>query len=79
MAVMTIRGIDEEVRDRLRIRAAQHGRSMEAEARAILTAAVSPVEASLLDSLVSFGRELRAAGHDLEPLPRDEPLRDLLA
>ena len=79
MAVMTIRGIDEEVRDRLRIRAAQHGRSMEAEARASLTAAVSPVEASLLDSLVAFGRELRATGHDLEPLPRDEPLRDPFA
>ena len=75
MAELTIRGIDDEVRDRLRIRAAQHGRSMEAEARAILTAAVSPVEAGLIDSLVAFGRELRASGHALETLPRDEPLR----
>ncbi len=37
MATLTIRGLDEEVHARLRIRAAQHGRSMEAEVRAILT------------------------------------------
>ncbi|MFZ4487205.1 MAG: FitA-like ribbon-helix-helix domain-containing protein, partial [Candidatus Nanopelagicales bacterium] len=45
MATLTIRGLDEEVRDRLRVRAATRGRSMEAEARAILSEAVaSPVE-----------------------------------
>lgn len=36
MAVLTIRGIDEETKSQLRIRAAQHNRSMEAEVRAIL-------------------------------------------
>ncbi|CAM4004277.1 Arc family DNA-binding protein [Kibdelosporangium persicum] len=36
MATLTIRGLDEEVRERLRVRAAEHGRSMEAEVRAIL-------------------------------------------
>jgi antitoxin FitA len=39
MAVLNIRNLPEEIRDRLRVRAARHGRSMEAEARAILTAA----------------------------------------
>jgi plasmid stability protein len=39
MAVLTIRNLPEEVRDRLRLRAARAGRSMEAEVRAILTAA----------------------------------------
>jgi plasmid stability protein len=38
---MSIRGLDERVKERLRVRAARHGRSMEAEARAILTEAVS--------------------------------------
>lgn len=76
---MTIRGIDDEVRDRLRIRAAKHGRSMEAEARAILTAAVSPVEDALLETLLAFGRELGDSGFTLEPLPRDEPVRDPFA
>lgn len=42
MAVVSIRDLDDEVRERLKVRAAQHGRSMEAEIRAILTDAVSP-------------------------------------
>lgn len=36
MATLTVRGFDDELHARLRVRAAQHGRSMEAEARAIL-------------------------------------------
>jgi antitoxin FitA len=69
MAVMTIRNLDEEVRDKLRVRAALHGRSMEAEARAILTAAVdSPIERSLLDRLGEM-REI-LDGEELEQLPR---------
>jgi plasmid stability protein len=68
MAVMTIRNLDEEVRDKLRVRAALHGRSMEAEARAILTAAVdSPIERSLLDRLGEM-REI-LDGEELEQLP----------
>lgn len=41
LSAMSIRGLDERVKERLRVRAARHGRSMEAEARAILTDAVS--------------------------------------
>ena len=41
MAVITVRNLDDEVQARLKVRAAAHGRSMEAEARAILTSAVS--------------------------------------
>jgi plasmid stability protein len=37
MATLTIRGLDPEIHARLRVEAARHGRSMEAEARAILT------------------------------------------
>jgi antitoxin FitA len=37
MASITIRNLDPDVKTRLRIRAAEHGRSMEAEAREILT------------------------------------------
>ena len=37
MATLTIRDLDDELRDRLRVRAAHHGRSMEAEVRAILS------------------------------------------
>lgn len=36
MSTLTIRGVDDELKTQLRVRAAQHGRSMEAEVRAIL-------------------------------------------
>ncbi len=39
MAQLLVRNVEEEVRDRLRQRAARHGRSMEEELRAILRAA----------------------------------------
>ncbi|MCX0271226.1 toxin-antitoxin system [Nocardia zapadnayensis] len=42
MASITIRDLDRDVKERLRRRAAVHGRSMEAEARDILAAAVRP-------------------------------------
>lgn len=41
MASLMIRDLDEAVKARLRVRAAHNGRSMEAEARAILRAALS--------------------------------------
>lgn len=40
MATLTIRNLSDKVRDRLRVRAAKRGVSMEAEARAILTCSV---------------------------------------
>jgi plasmid stability protein len=41
MASITIRKLNDSVKTKLRIRAAQNGRSMEEEARVIITAAVS--------------------------------------
>lgn len=40
MASLTIRKLDEQVKLKLRIRAAEHGRSMEEEAREILSSAI---------------------------------------
>ena len=42
MAAITIRNIDDEVKNKLRLQAAQHGCSMEHEAREILSRAVLP-------------------------------------
>ncbi|MGB7449859.1 MAG: Arc family DNA-binding protein [Ornithinimicrobium sp.] len=42
MAAVSVRDLDDSVRELLRLRAAENGRSMEAEIRAILTDAVSP-------------------------------------
>lgn len=66
MAALSIRDLDDTVRERLRVRAARHGRSMEAEVRAILTAAVDqpPRSAGLAQMLLSrFGT---LGGVDLE-------------
>ncbi len=42
MATLTIRGLDPVTHARLRVEAAQHGRSMEAEVRAILQERLTP-------------------------------------
>lgn len=42
MAALSIRNLDDDVKRRLRLRAAEHGRSMEAEVRTILEEAVRP-------------------------------------
>lgn len=61
MAAVSIRGLDDEVRDRLRVRAARNGRSMEAEMRHILVDAVQDESASgglfttLLDRFSDLG------------------------
>lgn len=58
MAAVSVRDLDESVRERLRVRAARHGRSMEAEIRAILTDAVTrPTDSSGLAQtlLARFG------------------------
>lgn len=73
MATVTVRGLDDEVRDRLRVRAARNGRSMEAEAREILRAAVTDDGAQ--DGLFEALRNRFSAlgGVDLE-LPSREDL-----
>jgi plasmid stability protein len=55
MAVLNIRNLSDEVHARLRVRAAMAGRSMEAEARAILAEACKPeavVDAASLQAWV---------------------------
>jgi antitoxin FitA len=42
MTTLTIRGLDPDTHARLRIEAARHGRSMEAEVRAILRERLAP-------------------------------------
>jgi antitoxin FitA len=41
MATLTIRDVDDDLRARLRVRAAENGRSMEAEVREILRSAMA--------------------------------------
>ncbi len=71
---VTVRGLSPELKARLRVRAAHNARSMEAEARAILEAALSAPDDESTD-LGAFARGLFAplGGVDLELPPRSPP------
>jgi plasmid stability protein len=72
MATLTIRGLNDDTKARLRVSAAQHGRSMEAEVRAILEDALPSGQAT-----GGLGSRIRArfaavGGVELEPPNRSE-------
>jgi plasmid stability protein len=58
MASLNVRNLSDDTHKALRIRAARHGRSMEAEVRAILDAAASPKRR------IGLGSMLAAIGQD---------------
>jgi plasmid stability protein len=71
MATITVRRLDEKTKSRLRMRAAEHGRSMEEEAREILRTALAHKASS--GSLAERIRQRFApfGGVDLKIPPRD--------
>jgi len=76
VASITIRRLDEKTKARLRIRAAQHGRSMEEEARTLLRVALRddiPPAANLADAIRARFRRL--GGVELR-LPARQPMRE---
>ncbi|HTC87280.1 MAG TPA: hypothetical protein VK686_03210 [Bryobacteraceae bacterium] len=76
MASITIRRLDDAVKARLRIRAARHGRSMEEEARQVLSAALAEEPKRALNLAESIRRRIKPLGGvDLE-LPVREPIRN---
>jgi antitoxin FitA len=76
MSSITIRNLDEKLKRRLRLRAAEHDRSMEEEARDILRCALSE-ETGPKDNLADrIRRRVEPfGGVDLPPFPRGA-LRD---
>jgi len=82
MPSITVRNVPDDVHRALRVRAAQHGRSAEAEIRDILEHAVKPERRVRMgDALASLGRKLKLTDEDLAALERvrdrtpAEPLR----
>lgn len=65
MAILTVRNLKPEVHQRLRERAAAHGRSMEAEARAILEAAVGRDSTDVVAAIRRFADEVRPTDEEL--------------
>lgn len=78
MAKITIRNLDDDVKARLRVRAAQHGRSMEEEARSILQSALSAIPGSGTGAALVADIRARVeplGGIELE-LPPRKPMRE---
>ena len=84
MAILNIRNLPDDVHRKLRVRAAEAGRSMEAEARAILTASVRgdpaqrPFDPAELQDFIAglYGGTPPALTDDLIAERRREAARD---
>jgi plasmid stability protein len=69
MPAVTIRNLSEETHRALRVRAAEHGRSTEAEIRDILEKAAKPESRIKLGSLLAaIGREAGLTNEDVESI-----------
>ena len=65
MAMLTVRNLSEEVHLALRVRAALHGQSMEAEVREILESAISPKGRVKLGPLLAdMGRQAKLSDEE---------------
>ena len=73
IATLTIRGLDPETHARLRVEAARHGRSMEAEVRAILQERLAPrrresgLGSRIHERFANLGGELEIPDRSSEP------------
>lgn len=82
MASIVVRNIDDDLKARLRVQAARHGRSMEAEAREILRRGVAGDEPrqETLGDLVRYIRRNRPDDEEdfdlMDYIPPREPMRE---
>lgn len=75
MVSIVIERLDEDICKRLQLRAAQHGRSMEEEARAILKLALATSGPAKKNLVQSIRRRFAALGGVKLQKPRREPTR----
>lgn len=75
MASITIRSLEDEVKRRLRVRAAEHGRSMEEEAREILRQVVGQAKPTHDLAAAIRARVAPLGGVELA-LPQREAMRE---
>ena len=76
MASITIRNLEDDVKTRLRKRAAGHGRSMEEEARLILAEAVERAAVPAKGLGTAIHQLFRPFGDVKLELPPREPMRE---
>ena len=71
MAMLTVRNLPDDVHRALRMQAALHGRSTEAEVREILAIAVKPeARVRLGDALAALSRDMGLTNEDFEVFDR---------
>jgi plasmid stability protein len=75
MSQMTIRNVDDDLKQRLRVRAAHNGRSMEEEARQILRHALTTEAPPPVDLGATIHRRFGALGGVELEVPAREPMR----
>lgn len=67
MAMLTVRNLPDDVHRALRVQAALHGRSTEAEVREILASAVKPeARVRMGEALAALGRKIKLTNEDFE-------------
>jgi plasmid stability protein len=74
MASITIRNLEDDIKQRLRVRAAEHGRSMEEEARDILRRVIGEAPSPRNLAAAIRARVAPAGRVDLD-LPDRQPMR----
>jgi plasmid stability protein len=82
MASITVRGLDDQVKERIRSRARFNGRSLEAELRQIITRAASADNTAEDIAQTDIGTQIQAifkgSGEGLELPPRNELQREVI-
>jgi plasmid stability protein len=76
MASITIRNLDDGLKGQLRLRAAEHGRSMEDEARHILRAALAEKTRAPADLFDAIRRRIAPLGGVDLDIPREKKMRE---
>jgi plasmid stability protein len=79
MATLTVRNLPDDVRDKLRVRAARNGRSMEAEARQVIAEAMGASEST--DLQAEWKASIREAQEAFAPYrnPKVSAVDELIA
>jgi plasmid stability protein len=79
MASITIRNLDEKLKQHLKMRAARHGRSMEDEALDILRTALAEDSATPQDLGLAIRRRFAPfGGVELPTVPREQPVHEVM-
>lgn len=78
MASITVRSLDEDLKMRLRVRAAENGRSMEQEVREILRAALDEQVAPARNLGSAIHKLFKPFGHTELEIPPREAMREVL-